>query len=159
MIKPRTDFVSGHFNILHPRHLRLLRSAKEYGERLIFAIESDRMAGVAAHLPEKAWPMKYQIFVGDRGIRLSGGQRKLIGFTPALYKQSDVIMFDEATSALDNQTEKDVMGSIESLSDDLTLIIIAHRLTTLKNCTQIVGLGDGGIKLIGNYEDIVNKVA
>ncbi len=104
----------------------------------------------------ESWPEQYQTFVGERGIRLSGGQRQRIGIARALYKQADVIIFDEATSALDNDTEKVVMQSIESLSENLTILIIAHRLTTLKNCTQIIELGDGGIKRIGSYQDIVD---
>jgi ATP-binding cassette subfamily B protein len=105
----------------------------------------------------ETWPKQYQTFVGERGICLSGGQRQRIGIARALYKQADVIIFDEATSALDNETEQAVMQAIESLSQNLTLLIIAHRLTTLKNCTQIVELGEGGIKRCGSYEDIVNQ--
>ena len=107
----------------------------------------------------ESWPNQYQTFVGERGIRLSGGQRQRIGIARALYKKADVIIFDEATSALDNETEKAVMQAIEGLSKDLTLLIIAHRLTTLKSCTQIVELGEGGIKLAGSYLDSVNQQA
>ena len=74
-----------------------------------------------------------------------------------LYKQADLIIFDEATSALDNETEQAVMDAIESLSKDLTLLIIAHRLTTLKNCTQIVELGNGTILRHGSYHDIISS--
>lgn len=105
----------------------------------------------------ESWPKQYQTLVGERGIRLSGGQRQRIGIARALYKRADVIIFDEATSALDSETEHDVMQSIEALGDDITLLIIAHRLTTLKNCTQIVELAGGGIKRAGSYEDIVNR--
>lgn len=105
----------------------------------------------------ESWPKQYQTFVGERGIRLSGGQRQRIGIARALYKQADVIIFDEATSALDSETEEAVMQSIEGLSSDLTLLIIAHRLSTLKNCTQIVELSGGSIKRIGSYQDIVNS--
>ncbi|NTW98445.1 MAG: ABC transporter ATP-binding protein [Geobacteraceae bacterium] len=105
----------------------------------------------------ETWPKKYQTYVGERGIRLSGGQRQRIGIARALYKQADVIIFDEATSALDNETEQAVMHAIESLGNDLTVLIIAHRLTTLKNCTQIVELADGGIKRIGTYDEIVTN--
>ncbi len=105
----------------------------------------------------ESWPKKYQTYVGERGIRLSGGQRQRIGIARALYKQADVIIFDEATSALDNETEQAVMQAIERLGDDLTVMIIAHRLTTLKNCTQIVELADGEIKRIGTYTEIVSK--
>lgn len=103
----------------------------------------------------ESWPKKYKTFVGERGIRLSGGQRQRIGIARALYKQADVIIFDEATSALDNETEQAVMGAIESLGNELTILIIAHRLTTLKNCTQVVELGEEGIKRMGDYRDIV----
>ena len=106
----------------------------------------------------ESWPKKYQTYVGERGIRLSGGQRQRIGIARALYKQADVIIFDEATSALDNETEQAVMHAIESLGEDLTVLIIAHRLTTLKNCTQIVELADGGIKRIGTYQEIITNV-
>jgi ATP-binding cassette, subfamily B, bacterial PglK len=99
----------------------------------------------------------YETIVGERGVRLSGGQRQRIGIARALYKQASVLIFDEATSSLDNETEQSVMEAIEGLSKDLTLFIIAHRLTTLKNCTQIVELGNGGIKRIGTYKDIVNQ--
>ncbi len=105
----------------------------------------------------ESWPQKYQTFVGERGIRLSGGQRQRIGIARALYKQADVIFFDEATSALDNETEQAVMEAIENLSHELTVLIIAHRLTTLKNCTLIVELSDGEIKRVGSYQDIVNR--
>ena len=122
-------------------------------------IERVRQAAQQAQIAEsiESWPMQYQTFVGERGIRLSGGQRQRIGIARALYKQADVIIFDEATSALDNETEQAVMQAIEGLSKDLTLLIIAHRLTTLKNCTQIVELGEGGIKRLGTYKEIVNQ--
>jgi ATP-binding cassette, subfamily B, bacterial PglK len=105
----------------------------------------------------ESWPEQYQTFVGERGIRLSGGQRQRIGIARALYKQADVIIFDEATSALDNETEQAVMQAIEGLSKELTILIIAHRLTTLKNCTQIVELSDCGIRRTGSYQYIMNQ--
>ncbi len=134
-------------------------------ENIAFGVPNDeidhfrvRQAALQAQISEsiESWPKQYQTFVGERGVRLSGGQRQRIGIARALYKQADVIIFDEATSALDNVTEQAVMQAIEGLSQDLTVLIIAHRLTTLKNCTQIVELGEGGIKHIGSYNDIVN---
>jgi len=107
----------------------------------------------------ETWPKQYQTFVGERGVRLSGGQRQRIGIARALYKQADVIIFDEATSALDNETEQAVMQAIEGLSQDLTLLIIAHRLTTLKSCTQIIELEEGGVKRSGSYQEIVKQSA
>jgi len=121
-------------------------------ERVRQAARQAQIAGII-----ETWPKQYQTFVGERGVRLSGGQRQRIGIARALYKQADVIIFDEATSALDNETEQAVMQAIEGLSEELTILIIAHRLTTLKNCTQIVELGNGGVLRNGSYEDIVIK--
>jgi ATP-binding cassette, subfamily B, bacterial PglK len=120
--------------------------------------ERVRQAAQQAQIADtiESWTKQYQTFVGERGVRLSGGQRQRIGIARALYKQANVIIFDEATSSLDNETEQAVMQAIEQLSKDLTLLIVAHRLTTLKNCTQIVELGDGGIKRMGSYQDIFN---
>lgn len=100
-------------------------------------------------------PGGYLSLLGERGVCLSGGQRQRIGIARALYKNATVLVFDEATSALDNETEQAVMQAIEGLSDRLTILIIAHRLTTLKKCTQIVELADGVIKRIGTYQDVV----
>ncbi len=134
-------------------------------ENIAFGVPKDqidhdrvRQAAAKAQIAKsiESWPKQYQTFVGERGIRLSGGQRQRIGIARALYKQANVIIFDEATSALDNETEQAVMQAIESLSKDLTLLIIAHRLTTLKNCSQIVEMGDGGIVRVGSYQDIVS---
>ncbi|NTV47722.1 MAG: ABC transporter ATP-binding protein, partial [Chlorobiales bacterium] len=105
----------------------------------------------------ESWPKKYETVVGERGVRLSGGQRQRIGIARALYKQADVIIFDEATSALDNQTEAAVMQAIEELHEDLTVLIIAHRLTTLKNCHQIVELNNGCIINVITYEEIKKR--
>lgn len=77
-------------------------------------------------------------FIGERGVQLSGGQKQRIGIARALYKNSDVIIFDEATSALDNETEKKIMQEIEQLKDNKTVFIVAHRITTLKNCDRII---------------------
>jgi len=102
-------------------------------------------------------PKGYLSLLGEQGISLSGGQQQRIGIARALYKQASVLVFDEATSALDSETELAVMQAIEGLSHDLTIIIIAHRLTTLKKCTKIIELSDGEIKRIGSYQDIVDQ--
>jgi ABC-type multidrug transport system fused ATPase/permease subunit len=105
----------------------------------------------------ESWPKQYETLVGERGVRLSGGQRQRIGIARALYKQADVIILDEATSALDYETEFSVMKAIEGLSDNLTILIIAHRLSTLKNCTQIVELASGCVTRVGTYQDMVHE--
>lgn len=88
-------------------------------------------------------PAQYDTYVGERGIRLSGGQRQRIGIARALYGDASVIVFDEATSALDNATEKEVMSAIESLSHQFTIILIAHRLSTVEKCDRIFELNKG----------------
>lgn len=94
----------------------------------------------------------YDAFVGERGIRLSGGQRQRIGIARALYKQASVLVFDEATSALDNVTEQAVMNAIEHLDRQLTIVIVAHRLTTVQHCDAIIEFENSQVRAIGTYE-------
>jgi ATP-binding cassette subfamily B protein len=102
-----------------------------------------------------SWDKKYETIVGERGVRLSGGQRQRIGIARALYKRVDVIVLDEATSALDTETEQKVMKSILDLRTDITILMVAHRLTTLRNCDSIIEIHNGSINRIGTYEEIV----
>ena len=95
--------------------------------------------------------------VGDRGVRLSGGQRQRVGIARALYMEPEVLILDEATSALDNETENAVMESIESLQGQATMIIIAHRLTTIQNCDEIYEVNKGKITLKSSKMDEGNK--
>ena len=88
----------------------------------------------------EALPDAYNTRVGERGVKLSGGQRQRIGIARALYKQAEIIIFDEATNALDSSKEASVMKALESLNKNITVIMIAHRLSTLENCSQIVDL-------------------
>lgn len=103
----------------------------------------------------ESWDDKYDSHIGERGVRISGGQRQRIGIARALYQNADVIIFDEATSALDNETEKAIIESITKLSKNLTIIMVAHRLTTLEDCSVIYEIKDGQIKRSGSYEEIV----
>jgi ATP-binding cassette subfamily B protein len=121
-------------------------------ENIAFGVPKDqiefqrvRQAARQAQIADiiEAWPLQYQTVVGERGVQLSGGQRQRIGIARALYKRANVIIFDEATSALDNETEEAVLQAIELLSKDLTILIIAHRLTTVRKCTQIIKLDRG----------------
>jgi ABC-type multidrug transport system fused ATPase/permease subunit len=97
----------------------------------------------------------YDARVGERGVRLSGGQRQRIGIARALYKQASVLVFDEATSALDSATERSVMDAIEGLDRDLTIVLIAHRLTTVQRCDTIVELRQGRVVAQGRYEALL----
>jgi ABC-type multidrug transport system fused ATPase/permease subunit len=102
-------------------------------------------------------PEGYYAFVGERGIRLSGGQRQRIGIARALYKQATVLVFDEATSALDNATEESVMDAIEGLNCNLTILLIAHRLTTVRSCDIIVELDYGKLVAQGTYDQLFER--
>ena len=102
-------------------------------------------------------PEGYESFVGERGIRLSGGQRQRIGIARALYKQAHVLVFDEATSALDNETEESVMNAIQGFSRDLTVILIAHRLSTVERCDRVIRLSQGTIVANGPPHQILTQ--
>ena len=99
----------------------------------------------------------YDAIVGEHGAKLSGGQRQRIGIARALYKKTSVLILDEATNALDSKTEDLVLNSIKSLSSDLTVIIITHRIATLKNCDKIYKFTEGGDCTEVNYNSILDK--
>ncbi len=101
-------------------------------------------------------PEGYHEIVGERGVRLSGGQRQRIGIARALYKQASVIVLDEATSALDNATEREVMAAVERLSGQVTIILIAHRLSTVERCDLIIELEQGQVAAQGTYQDLLS---
>ena len=98
---------------------------------------------------------KYQTTIGERGVRLSGGQRQRIGIARALYHNPKVLILDEATSALDNITEKAVMDAIDNLSKNITIILIAHRLSTVKKCDRIYILENGELKNEGTFDELI----
>lgn len=126
-------------------------------------IDMDRVIQAArqAHIADfiESQPEGYQVHVGERGVRLSGGQRQRIGIARAFYKQASILVFDEATSALDSATEKSVMEAIDSLSTDLTIVIIAHRLSTVRGCDKIVELENGKLVAEGSYEYLLEHSA
>ena len=102
-------------------------------------------------------PKKYHTSIGERGVRLSGGQRQRIGIARALYHNPQVLILDEATSALDNQTEEAVMDAVNNLSKKITIILIAHRLNTVKNCDKIFKLKKGELEDQGTFEKLINN--
>jgi HlyD family secretion protein len=97
--------------------------------------------------------------VGERGVQLSGGQRQRIGIARALYHDPEVLVFDEATSALDGVTERVIMDAIDSFEGSKTIIIIAHRLKTIKNCNQIFYIEKGSIVAQGKYSELLSRNA
>jgi ATP-binding cassette, subfamily B, bacterial PglK len=102
-------------------------------------------------------PQGYETMVGERGVRLSGGQRQRIGISRALYHDPDVLILDEATSALDNLTERAVMDAVHNLGHAKTIIMIAHRLTTVKNCDRILMLEHGKVIAAGTYSKLFEQ--
>ena len=102
-------------------------------------------------------PEGFNTMVGEQGIKLSGGQRQRVGLARALYKKSEILVLDEATSSLDNQTEKAIMSSIENLDEYLTIVIIAHRLTTIKSCDSIAIFNEGAVLAKDNYENLLKN--
>ena len=117
-------------------------------------IEVAKMAQIHDFI-DTSLPEKYNSYIGERGICLSGGQRQRLGIARALYSNPEILIFDEATSALDNKTEAELMSAIENISGKLTIIMIAHRLTTLRNCNKIYHLENGIIIKEGVYSDLV----
>jgi len=132
-------------------------------ENIAFGIPGDqinfeqvRQAAIDAHLLEvEQWPDGFNTSVGERGILLSGGQKQRIGIARALYKKAEIIIFDEATSALDNATEAVVIEAINSLPKNITLILIAHRLSTLEKCSKILEVIDGQVVEYDGFDEYI----
>ena len=124
-------------------------------------MERVRLAARRARIADfiESRPLWYDEMIGDRGIRLSGGQRQRLGIARALYTEAAVIIFDEATSALDNATEVAVMESIYELSEQKTVIIIAHRLTTIQLADIIYEIGQGTVLASGTYSELIENIA
>lgn len=152
---------SWQIHIAHvPQNIYLSDSTIE--ENIAFGIQKDKINHNEVKKAAKqaqisglidGWEKQYQTVVGERGVRISGGQRQRIGIARALYKKANVLIFDEATSALDNETEQSVMEAIDCLGRDLTILIIAHRLSTLKGCDRIINLDDNNKLYTGKDYD------
>jgi ABC-type multidrug transport system fused ATPase/permease subunit len=117
--------------------------------RLAEAIAGAQLDELVASLPEGL-----ETFVGERGVRLSGGQRQRIGIARALYTRPRLLILDEATSALDNETERRIAETIHALHGSVTIVIVAHRLSTVRNCDQVVLLKDGVVTAVGGFEEL-----
>ena len=138
-------------NIAHvPQHIYL--SDESITNNIAFGLSKEdidiskvKEAAEQAKIAEtiEKMPKKYDTKIGERGIRLSGGQRQRIGIARALYKGADLIVLDEATSALDNTTEKEIMDIFNNLGKGITLLVIAHRVSTLTDCNKIYEIKDG----------------
>ena len=120
--------------------------------RLADAVALAQLGDVVAGLPKQL-----ETIVGENGVRLSGGQRQRVAIARALYHDPAVIVFDEATAALDNQTEREVTFAIASLRGTRTLIAIAHRLSTVKDCDRLIHLDHGRVAGIGAYDDLLKN--
>ena len=144
-----------------PQHIYL--SDDTVAANIAFGVKSDLInykaiekASKIANLHEfvvNELPNQYQTKIGERGVRLSGGQRQRIGIARALYHNPQVLILDEATSALDNFTEKVVMEAVNNLNKNITIILIAHRLNTVKKCDNIYFLEQGEVKNQGNLRN------
>ena len=180
MIKPNKGslFVDGEdiHNPIKPHNLLAWRKSIAHVPQNIYLADSSIAENIAFGVPKKLISMSlikesakkaqihnfienlkngYSTFVGERGVKLSGGQKQRIGIARAIYKKSKILVFDEATSALDNETELATIEAIEGLNKDLTIIMIAHRLSTLRNCDRIINLKNGKIISQGNPKDFV----
>lgn len=168
------------YDVRHPERLLAWRAAIAHVPQNVYLADSSFSANIAFGVPAEridmsrvrhaalqaqiagyieSLPSGYDSTVGERGVRISGGQRQRIGIARALYRRAQVLVFDEATNALDSVTEQAVVEAIESLGRDLTIIVVAHRLATLKNCDQIVELGGGAVQRIGTYQSVLERHA
>ena len=117
-----------------------------------------RIANIHDFITDKL-PEGYNTIVGERGVRVSGGQRQRIGIARALYHDPAVIVLDEATSALDNETERRIVNELDAMRGGRTLIVIAHRLTTVQKCHEVFMLHDGRIAARGSYDELIQQSA
>lgn len=165
--------------IIDAQNIRCWQSSIGYVPQQIFLVDDSVAANIAFGIPGEDVDMEaveraaraanlhdflvnemvdgYDTLVGERGVRLSGGQRQRIGIARALYSNPDVLIMDEATSALDNLTEQAVMEAVHNLSSSKTIILIAHRLSTVKDCDVLFYMERGAIVASGTYDDLILK--
>jgi len=165
-------------NITH--HLRYWQDRIGYVPQHVYLMDTTLQRNVAFGLPENTidgaeveralrlanlWdfvqtlPNGLDTEVGERGVRLSGGQRQRLGIARALYGNPEVIVLDEATSALDSETEKEIVESFREIAHDHTLIVVAHRTSTLAHCSRLIRLDHGRIVQDGTYEEVIGSLS
>ncbi len=177
LLEPQSGSLKVDGKVINKNNLRLWQNSIGYVPQQIFLKDDTVAANIAFGIDAKdidqesiqraakisnlhnfiteELPNGYQTIVGERGMRLSGGQKQRIGIARALYHQPQVLIFDEATSALDNITEKIIMEAVYNLGDQITIILIAHRLSTVKMCKNIYFLEKGTIRSKGNYKKLI----
>jgi ATP-binding cassette, subfamily B, bacterial PglK len=137
------------------RNIAFGMSDEEINEDLLLnAIRQARLEELVKELPQGV-----NTLVGERGIRLSGGQRQRVALAKAFYYNRQILIMDESTSALDNETEKKIIEEMQMLKRKVTLVIIAHRLTTVQFCDRIYRLDAGKIEVVGTYDQVVGKAS
>ena len=119
-------------------------------DRLQESLRQSKLIKVVEQLPQGV-----ETILGENGVRLSGGQRQRVALARAFYHGRDVLVMDEATSALDDQTEQEIVKEIDQLKGKKTMIVIAHRLTTLKHCDRIYKLENGRVVAVGSYKELI----
>jgi ABC-type bacteriocin/lantibiotic exporter with double-glycine peptidase domain len=177
LLEPQNGEILVDGTSIHPNHVRAWQRSIGYVPQQIFLADDTVAGNIAFGVPREKIDMQaveraakcaelhafvleglphgYQTEVGERGVRLSGGQRQRIGIARALYHDPEVLVFDEATSALDNLTERAVMDAIHNLTHVKTILVIAHRLSTVRPCEQIFFLERGRLRAVGTYDQLL----
>ena len=178
LLSPVSGEIRSDGTLITPENLRAWQKTLGYVPQQIFLTDDTVAANIAFGIPKDAidhaaleraaraaalhdfvtteLPQGYDTVVGERGVRLSGGQRQRIGIARALYRAPSLLIMDEATSALDNITERVVMEAVQNIRADTTIILIAHRLTTVKDCDRIFLMEKGCIAASGTYDELVS---
>lgn len=179
LLSPQSGALEVDGTVISRKDVRAWRDSVSYVPQQIFLSDASIIENIAFGVDKKAidqelvdravacaqlkdfiaqeLPDGYTTSVGDSGVRLSGGQRQRIGIARALYSDADLIVLDEATSALDNLTEKKVMAAINALPNTKTIVMIAHRLSTVRNCDRIILMKSGEVDAVGSWEELIEK--
>ena len=122
-------------------------------ERIWNALTLAELSGVVRNLPNQL-----DSLTGEQGSKLSGGQRQRLGIARALFTSPKLLVLDEATSSLDGQTELNISDAITNLSEDVTVLIVAHRLSTVRNANQVFYIEHGEIRAVGTFEEVRKQI-